>query len=99
MKTILKTIGLLTAVSSAQLAPAQYGTAVQMKKVQPPTDIYYARVPTGKTYYVYDGKGKKVGEFKSGQKTPKATSCAMIKCPSTFGKDVVCWQCMGLTAK
>jgi hypothetical protein len=61
--------------------------------------LSYAEVPVGKTYVVYDAKRKKVGEFRSGQRTPKATDCAMIKCPSTFGKDVVCWQCMGFAAK
>jgi hypothetical protein len=54
-------------------------------------------VPKGKTYVVYNAKGKKVGEFTSGRNTNMTTDCVIIKCP--FGSDVVCWKCMGFTAR
>ena len=96
MKTILITIAILVAVSSGQLRGAEQGE-------HPPTNWIvirsYGIVPVGKTYVVYDGKGKKVAQFRSGQKTSMTTDCAMIKCPPTVGKNVVCWKCMGLTAK
>ena len=84
MKTILTTIAMVLAVSVTQL---------------PASDSSFARVPVGKTYVVYDGKGKRVAEFRSGQKTSMTTNCVMINCPSTFGPDIVCWKCMGLTAQ
>jgi hypothetical protein len=92
MKTIVTTISLLLAVSSGQLRGEEEHTKwIVLKSAQ--------MVPVGKTYFVYDGKGKKVAEFKSGQKTNMSTDCVIIKCPSSFGQDVVCWKCMGFAAQ
>jgi hypothetical protein len=57
------------------------------------------RVPKGKVYVFYNRDGKKIAQFRSGQKTNMGTDCVIIKCPPTFGKDVVCWKCMGFTAQ
>ena len=94
MKTILITITLLVAACSPKL--------LAQRKLPEHLELFsysFAKVPAGKIYFVYDGKGKKVAQFRSGQKTNMTTDCAMIKCPSTFGQDVVCWKCMGFTAK
>ena len=63
------------------------------------TDLLYAEGPIRKAYVVYDTIEKKITVFRSGQRTNMTSDRAMIKCPPTFGKDVVCWQCMGLTAR
>ena len=73
------------------------GTSEAMKRVLF-GDHGYA-VPVGKTYVVYDGKGRRVTEIKSGQKTTVSTNCVKIKCPPTFGDDVVCWRCDDLAAQ
>jgi hypothetical protein len=61
--------------------------------------ITYARVPSGKTYVVYNANRRNVAQFRSGQKTNMGTDCVITKCPPTFGKDVVCWKCVGFTAR
>jgi hypothetical protein len=97
MKTILTTISVLLAISSGQMRCEE-----PLPKIAKLTDVaspHFGEVPTGKTYLVYDGKGKKVAQFRSGQKTNMTTDCVIIKCPATFGKDVVCWKCMGFTAE
>ena len=50
-------------------------------------------VPKGKTYVKLDAKGKEIARFKSGQTMARTIDCAQVPCPSTFGKDVVCWKC------
>jgi len=54
-----------------------------------------SKVPTGKTYVFLDSKGKELRRRKSGQsaRTNNISDCAVIPCPSTFGKDIVCWIC------
>jgi Na+-transporting NADH:ubiquinone oxidoreductase subunit NqrF len=49
-------------------------------------------VPKGKTYVQLNAKNKEIGRFTSGQKMG-IIDCAEVPCPSTFGKDVVCWRC------
>lgn len=50
-------------------------------------------VPKGKTYVQLNKKtNKEIARFTSGQ-TMGITDCAQVNCPSTFGKDVVCWVC------
>jgi Na+-transporting NADH:ubiquinone oxidoreductase subunit NqrF len=50
-------------------------------------------VPKGKTYVQLNSKNKEIARFKAGQSTAAITDCAQVNCPSTFGKDVVCWVC------
>ena len=50
-------------------------------------------VPRGKTYVQLDAKGKEIARFASGQTMARTTDCATVPCPSTFGKDIVCWEC------
>lgn len=50
-------------------------------------------VPKGKTYVKLDAKGKEMARFKAGQTMARTIDCAQVPCPSTFGKDVVCWKC------
>jgi Na+-transporting NADH:ubiquinone oxidoreductase subunit NqrF len=50
-------------------------------------------VPKGKTYVQLNAKNKEVARFKAGQNATGIIDCAEVPCPSTFGKDVVCWKC------
>src|SRR5438874_9077495 len=50
-------------------------------------------VPKGKTYVKLDAKGKEIARFSSGQTMTRTVDCAQVPCPTTFGKDVVCWKC------
>jgi hypothetical protein len=50
-------------------------------------------VPSGKTYVKLDAAGHEVARFSSGQTMARTVDCAEVPCPSTFGKDVVCWKC------
>jgi hypothetical protein len=50
-------------------------------------------VPKGKTYVQLNAKNKEIARFKAGQSTAGIIDCAEVPCPSTFGKDVVCWKC------
>lgn len=54
------------------------------------------RVPRGKTYVYFDDKGTELARIKAGQlaRSRNITDCAQIPCPSTFGKDVICWKCV-----
>jgi len=54
------------------------------------------RVPRGKTYVYLNDSGKELARKKAGQNTSSngITDCAQIPCPSTFGKDVICWKCV-----
>ncbi len=56
-------------------------------------EIKYSQVPPGKRYVVLKD-GKKVTEFKGGQRTTMTADCAQLPCPKSFGADVVCWQCV-----
>ncbi len=56
--------------------------------------ISYQKVPAGKKYAVFNTKGKKIADFKAGEKTSMTTDCAQIPCPSSFDKDTVCWKCV-----
>ena len=60
------------------------------------TDTRAKIVPKGKTYVYLDDKGSEVARRRSGQasKTAGITDCAQVPCPSTFGKDIVCWKCV-----
>ena len=49
-------------------------------------------VPKGKTYVQLNAKNKEIARFKAGQNMG-IIDCAEVPCPSTFGKDVVCWKC------
>ena len=49
-------------------------------------------VPKGKTFVQLNTENKEVARFKAGQKMG-IIDCAEVPCPSTFGKDVVCWKC------
>jgi len=50
-------------------------------------------VPKGKTYVQLNAKNKEIARFKAGQNAAGIIDCAEVPCPSTFGKDVVCWKC------
>ncbi len=51
-------------------------------------------MPRGRLYVQLDAGGKKIRDFQSGQKTTMAVAdCAQVDCPSSFGKDIVCWKC------
>jgi len=50
-------------------------------------------VPKGKTYVKLDAKGKEFARYTAGQTMARTVDCAQVPCPSTFGKDVVCWKC------
>lgn len=54
-----------------------------------------SKVPKGKTYVYYDSNHKELRRRKSGQtaRSNNIMDCVPVDCPSTFGKDVVCWEC------
>ncbi len=53
------------------------------------------QVPAGKTYVYLDENGKEVARRRAGQSASAAgvMDCAIVDCPSTFDKSVVCWKC------
>ena len=71
-------------VGAAPAAGKQGATAERIKEQV---------VPTGKTYVKLDANNKEIARFGAGQTTAGIKDCAIIKCPSTFGSDVVCWKC------
>lgn len=80
---IIAVVG-LTALAAIQGAdPKSEVSAAAKQKV----------VPKGKTYVQLNAKGKEIARFKSGQTMAATQDCVLVKCPSTFGKDVVCWEC------
>jgi hypothetical protein len=96
MKTILTKIVLLFAISSMQL-PAQIYSPMLYSASDP---NYFTRVPKGKTYLVYDARGKKLAEFKSGQRTNMNQSCLPLPCPPPYGdENWLCWVCYDFTAQ
>jgi hypothetical protein len=79
MKKLLLIIAVATIPAIAVLTAGE-------KKVQQKV------VPKGKTFVQLDAKNKEVARFKAGQ-SMGIIDCAEVPCPSTFGKDVVCWKC------
>jgi hypothetical protein len=73
------------------VAIALFGSAVSFAQNRLPR-----RVPRGKTFVYLNSSGKELSRKKAGQSTRVngITDCAQIPCPSTFGKDVVCWKCV-----
>ncbi len=60
----------------------------------PYTKINYAStVPAGKKYVIFNAQGKKIADFKAGQKSSVTKDCTQTPCPPSFGKDTVCWKC------
>jgi len=73
------------------IAIALFGSAVSLAQSKLPR-----KVPRGKTYVYLNNSGKEIARKRAGQNTSSTgiTDCAQITCPSTFGKDVVCWKCV-----
>jgi hypothetical protein len=55
---------------------------------------YGPTVPAGKKYVIFNAQGKKIADFKAGQKSSVTKDCAQTPCPPSFGKDTVCWKCV-----
>jgi hypothetical protein len=73
------------------IAIALFSSAVSFAQSKLPR-----RVPRGKTYVYLNNSGKELARKRAGQNTHSTgiTDCAQIPCPSTFGKDVICWKCV-----
>jgi hypothetical protein len=84
MKRILILLVIAVALFSSAVSFGQGGTKLPR------------RVPKGKTYVYLNNNGTEIARKKAGQSTRSngITDCAQIPCPSTFGKDVVCWKCV-----
>jgi hypothetical protein len=74
------------------IAVALFGSAVSLAQ----SNKLPRRVPRGKTYVYLNNSGKEIARKRAGQNTHSngITDCAQIPCPSTFGKDVICWKCV-----
>lgn len=74
------------------IAVALFGSTVSFGQ----TGKLPRKVPRGKTFVYLNDSGKELARKRAGQSTRVngVIDCAQIPCPSTFGKDVVCWKCV-----
>lgn len=83
----LLSLALLSALPSQASERKAYAATSQRPKMTREV------VPPGKTYVELNASGQEIARFSSGQTMARMTDCAQVPCPSTFGKNVVCWKC------
>lgn len=71
------------------------GIMAQARPTEQGVKEWTKEVPKGQTYVLLDEKNRELARYKGGaiMRRKKVVDCAQIPCPSTFGKNVVCWRC------